>query len=726
MKRLSDFPVGYDAMSLALQALDASSRSIILTDATSPDNPITYVNAAFSALSGYTAAEVVSCNCRFLQGPDTDPQAIADIRAAIAAGVGIRREILNYRKDGTAFWNDLTIDPIHNAAGRLTGFIGIQHYADAAHFAEEQRADAESRLASIADHIPGYIYRRVMHADETVEVVYCSPSIGKLLGMDVAEIAGNFYDLVHPDDRDALLEAVRRSAANLTVFREEFRLVSTNGTTHWLRSDAPPRRMANGTVVWDGLALEISAEKRWESEIAAQALRDSLTGLLSRTGWRQALTMQFNAASSQAHKCGLLCIDIKAFRELNDRLGQAAGDAMLRETAQRLTKIGDSVAGVAARLGGDEFAILVPGCAGGDTLLEIARFSAEALARPMQLGSQRVSILTSIGATFHEADSGMPHMDLASELMAQVELAMHWAKQTDSGPILYSREEDDRFQNQGLLALSLEQAIANDELELHYQPLVDLASGSIVSAEALVRWNHPTLGLQRPDLFIPLAEKSGLIVGLGRWVLEQTLRQRRQWAEAGLAPPPIAFNVSGSQLLDPDFVSIVADTVAKVGADARDFEIELTEGLLIEPSPKVLESLHALRAMGFVITIDDFGSGHATFRYLRDFPVDKLKIDQIFVRKLVLESTDALIIRAVISLARNMGIRFVAEGIETEMQRDFLQSEGCRTGQGYFFSMPLVAEDFAWLLAGDIRLPLHEIAAHAPQDEAGDIRMDTI
>jgi diguanylate cyclase (GGDEF)-like protein len=395
----------------------------------------------------------------------------------------------------------------------------------------------------------------------------------------------------------------------------------------------------------------------------------------------------------------VLCIDIKQFRGLNDRLGQHAGDEILCETAQRLAVIAESVAGVTARLGGDEFAILVPACADEAALSALAGAASAAFAPPIVTSAQPVQIQLCIGAALCRAAASSPDPagELASELITQAELALRWVKQEGCNtPILYSRERDDRFQNRALLARSLEQAIANGELELHYQPLVDLASGGIVSAEALVRWNHPLIGLQRPDLFIPLAETSGLIVPLGRWVLAQTMRQHAQWQAEGLAPPPISINVSGNQLLDPGFVDLVEATLREAGAKASDFEIELTEGLLIEPSPQVMASLTGLRRLGFTIAIDDFGSGHASFRYLREFPVDKLKIDQIFVRKLVLESTDALIIRAVISLARSMGIRFVAEGIETEMQRDFLEREGC---------MPLVAEDFAWMLGNGIRLP---------------------
>jgi diguanylate cyclase (GGDEF)-like protein/PAS domain S-box-containing protein len=692
-----------------MDALTATSRSVVITDATRPDNPIVYVNAAFSALCGYSAQEILGQNCRFLQGPDTDPLVRAEIRGALAAGIGIRREVLNYRKDGTSFWNDVSIDPINDAFGQLTGFVGIQHQADAVRRANQEKTEAESKLAIIADRVPGYIFETVLRSDGSSEILYCSPSVCNLLGVDERELTRRFHSFVHPDDRDRLTAALRRSAAEMSLFREEFRLVSTNGNVHWLRSDAPPRRLASGDVIWDGLTIEIGAEKRWQNEIARQALRDPLTGLLTRAAWRQALTIHLNGAIVSPPSGGVICFDITELSVLNDRFGQHVGDEILCETARRLLAIAESASGVAARIGGDEFAVLAPDCPDEDALLSLTHSASCALSLPISIGGQAMTIQTRIGATLSRDGAGSiaTGTDPAGELMMQAELALRWAKeQGRDGHILYSRERDDRFRNRRLRALALEYAIQNHELALHYQPLVDLASGRILSAEALLRWHHPILGLQRPDLFIPLAETSGLIGPLGRWVLEEAFRQRGIWQDQGLLAPPIAINVSGIQLLDPGFVACVEQSLLSAGAHAEDFEIELTESLLIEPSPQVLASLNRLRTMGFTITIDDFGSGHASFRYLRDFPVDKVKIDQSFVRQLVLGSTDALIIQAVISLARSMEIGFVAEGIETEMQRDFLLREGCVAGQGALFSMPLSAEDFARLLTTDTQLPL--------------------
>lgn len=704
-----------------VDALTATSCSVLIIDF-SPDSRIVAASKGFTALYGYTAAEVISCSLRLFLGPDTDTRTNSQIEQAMAAGVGIQREVLHYRKDGTSFWTELTIDPIPDPAGGISGFISVQREADALHRAIAERAEAEAKLDSIVGHVPGFVYRRIMRTDGTIDVGHCSPALAKMLEIDQQTALPALYDYVHPDDRDALLAAIRQSAADLSPCRLDYRLVSASGVVHWLRSNAPPRRLPNGELVWDGLALDIGAERRWQSEIAVLALRDPLTKLLTREAWSQSVVTHVGDRSGGAHWCGLLYFDVAGFRNLNSTVGKSAGDEVLREIARRLAAIASVEAAVVARLGGDEFAMLLPACETEAALSRIACSTADALARPFQIGGQQKAVRLRIGASLsagRRGDDDLSDRDIATELEVQAEIALRWAKRVGaSGAVRYAPAQDDRLQNQGQLAASLEAAIMGGQLELHYQPLVDLASGRIVAAEALVRWNHPELGLQRPDLFIPLAEKMGLIDQLGRWVLLQALRQRKLWQGAGLSPPPIAINVSGNQLSDAGFVTTVEQVLIETGACAADFELELTEGLLIEPSPQVLASLHALRAMGFKIAIDDFGSGHATFRYLRDFPVDKLKIDQIFVRKLVLESTDALIIRAVLTLARSMGIAFVAEGIETEMQREFLLREGCETGQGYLFSMPLVAEDFAWMLENDVRLPRQAPAElHAAQVE---------
>jgi diguanylate cyclase (GGDEF)-like protein/PAS domain S-box-containing protein len=692
-------------------AMAMTSRAVIISDVTQPDNPIVFANQAFVALTGYEQAESLGRNCRFLQGPDTDWQVVDEIREAISSGLSIRRELLNYRKNGERFWNDVTIDPIRDDAGAVVGFIGVQQDSTSRHAALEAKIEAEQRLNDITSHVPGYVYRRVLKSDGSVELPYLSPSFHAMLGLPEGDIvtADEFFRRVHPDDLEGLKDGIMRSAADLSAFHEEFRLVSLNGRVHWVRSDAPARRFPNGDVVWDGLALEITREKVTQDDLAFLAFHDSLTGLSNRVRFKNALSDAV-AAILEEQQIGIFLIDVDGFQEINEAFGQPTGDEVLRTIGQRLKSLVESDNGTVARLGGDEFAVLLPAMSAFGSVSGFAAAISHDVTRPMQILGRQMFVQVCVGATmfpFPNETSQLIAGDVPTELMKRADLALHLAKQNGPGAQrLYEAEFDDRIRNRVALRQSLHHAIEDQQFELHYHPLVELASGRIVGAEALVRWNHPEFGMQRPDLFIPLAETSGLIVPLGAWVMTQAMRQHEAWRRQGLKPPRISINLSSVQLKKADFLAVVERALADTRADPSGFDLELTEGLLIEPSPEILDVLRWLKSLGFEITVDDFGTGHSTFKYLREFPVDKIKIDQTFVRQLVVESSDAAIVRAMIGLSRSLGIKIVAEGIETETQRDFLLDEGCEIGQGYLFSLPLNAEDFGWLIQRNMTLPI--------------------
>jgi EAL domain-containing protein (putative c-di-GMP-specific phosphodiesterase class I) len=295
----------------------------------------------------------------------------------------------------------------------------------------------------------------------------------------------------------------------------------------------------------------------------------------------------------------------------------------------------------------------------------------------------------------------------ATELMKRASIALSAATRSGSGSRrVYDATLDHRAQNRMILRHSLRGAIERNEFVLHYQPLVELRTGRIVSAEALVRWQHPELGLLLPAVFIPLAEESGSIGVLGRWILKTAMQQMKTWKANGLDVPKVAVNISAVQIKLPDFVETVRSLLIETGADARDFELELTESALLEHSPETLAVFVELRLLGFSLVIDDFGAGHASFQYLRNLPIDKIKIDQAFVRQLSADSSDGLIVQTIASLARSLKLALVAEGVETAEQRDFLRNQGCDTGQGYFFSLPQAAEDFAVMVKDKVVLPI--------------------
>ena len=332
-----------------------------------------------------------------------------------------------------------------------------------------------------------------------------------------------------------------------------------------------------------------------------------------------------------------------------------------------------------------------------------------------------VAAIVSVGAAaypFADRDP-MAAEDVAAELVKRSNFALADAKRGGSGSFRqYAKELDDRERNSAELRRSMQRGLEEHQFILHYHPIVDLASGEIVGAEALLRWAHPERGMQRPDVFIPEAESSGLIVPLGAWVIRTAFFEVQEWQKRCSRPARIAINVSGVQLLDPNFVSVLDGVIKETGVDPRLIDLELTESAFIDAP--ALSVLQALRARGCQLVVDDFGTGYSSFRYLQTLPISAVKIDQTFVRHMVIDSSDASIVRAIVAVAKSLGLSVIAEGIETPAQRDLLGNEGCYVGQGYLFSLPLTSEDFCWLLTSNAKLPLGEEHEPLPAGEKGE------
>jgi PAS domain S-box-containing protein/diguanylate cyclase (GGDEF)-like protein len=814
-------------------AVDTLPAGVVVTDPNRPDNPVIFVNPAFTKLTGYSPEECVGRNCRFLQGIGTDRNAISEIGAAISRGVPIRREILNYRKDGTEFWNDLAVNPVMDASGRITSFVGVQtdvterrreqakrreaesqvsrivenmpgfvfrriltpsgevqylnsHFdrvdwksgspitfgkyqnlimhpddedavreavirsiADCApsllefrviaaggehlwfrtHATPQRNSDgetiwdgvgidisrekaSENRLASVVNNMPGYIFQRVRRPDGKIEFPYVSPSFSRMIGDPGRPLSSStdIFEHVHPEDLGRVRSSIDRSAADLSPLEVEYRLARGDNTEAWIRTYSTPRSDSNGDVVWDCVAVDITNEKAIELRLAYLVHHDPMTGLANRALLTERLTAAIMQASESGGEVALFHLAISDFSEINETLGMDDADMVLKGLAARFNEVALSDREtVVARMGNSEFAILRQGDAVAGQSAEFVEVLMRNVAQPILIGNDAVAVEVCAGTTtFIPGELG--HLSAgaaATEMFKRAAIALSAAAKIGPGAHrLYSGALDHRTRHRMMLRHSMRHAIEHDEFELHYQPLVDLESGSIVSAEALIRWRHPELGLLRPDLFISLAEETGLIGALGEWVMRRAMRQMREWESKGLDPPKIALNVSGVEIGMPGFMATVRRSLLETGGDARKFELELTEGFLLEHSKPTLSVLAELKSLGFELAIDDFGAGHSNFQYLRSFPVDKLKIDQIFVRQLVADSNDALIIRAIASLARSLKLGLVAEGIETAEQREFLRDQGCPIGQGYFFSLPLTAEDFGWMIENRVVLPI--------------------
>ena len=449
------------------------------------------------------------------------------------------------------------------------------------------------------------------------------------------------------------------------------------------------------------IAADITASKKAENEINSLAFYDPLTDLPNRRLLHDRLRQAISSSSRSSKHGALLFIDLDNFKTLNDTLGHDTGDQLLRQVAQRLTNCvrdGDTV----ARLGGDEFVVMLQDLS-GDPL--IAASQAEVVTekilnqcrQPYQLGGALHHSTTSIGiALFAKSTEGI------DELMKRADLAMYQAKASGRNSLRFF---DPDMQAAIMLRVALEadlrEAVKNSEFQLYYQTQVD-ADGRATGAEALLRWQHPERGLVSPQVFIPLAEETGLILSVGHWVMESACNQLAAWAQRPeMDHMTIAVNVSARQFHHSEFVGQVLDVIAQTGANPQRLKLELTESLLVRDIEDVIEKMTALRAAGVSFALDDFGTGYSSLSYLKRLPLDQLKIDQGFVRDILTDSNDAAIAKMIVSLAEAMGLTVIAEGVETEAQRGFLARQGCRAYQGYLFSHPLPMDRFeAFLRAG--------------------------
>jgi diguanylate cyclase (GGDEF)-like protein len=424
------------------------------------------------------------------------------------------------------------------------------------------------------------------------------------------------------------------------------------------------------------------------------AQTDSLTSLANRRAFHDRLTLAFAASKRGATPFAVLYLDLDDFKAVNDTLGHATGDALLQEVVARLKK---SVRenDLVARFGGDEFAILQADVTGLAPVATLAARIIRILAAPYTINGNELRVTASIGIAPYSNEVEGPEA-----MMMQADLALYRAKDDGRNCFrFHSGELDQQVHLRVTLADELRLAIERNELELYYQPQVEIRSGLVVGLEALVRWKHPTRGMIMPSIFIPIAEQTGAIVPLGHWVLDQACRQFRQWHDQGIVPKVLAVNISAIQFRGPIELDVeVGDCLKKWGMAAGDIELELTESVLMEVTQKQSDTFNRLRELGVRIAIDDFGTGYSSLKYLTKYPVNRLKIAQELVMQVTTDARNATVVRAAVRLAHELGIEVIAEGVETAAQALFLVSAGCDYAQGYHFSRPVDAERATALL----------------------------
>jgi diguanylate cyclase (GGDEF)-like protein/PAS domain S-box-containing protein len=522
-------------------------------------------------------------------------------------------------------------------------------------------------------------------------------ALAELVGYDVATLAGeDLFTDVDEADIDAARAVFERCVQSPSrVFETELRVRRVDGRLLWVGArlvnllEDPDLR---GIVV---TMHDITQRKAAEHELEHQAFHDGLTGLANRALFADRVDQALLRSERSGQQPAVIYLDLDGFKTVNDSLGHGAGDALLRVVARRLKVIaraGDTV----ARLGGDEFAILIePSDRPVDDGETMAERILQALSFPAAIEDQIVRASASLGITV-----GSPSCT-ATSMLRDADVAMYRAKTAGKAQwVVYDATMRTAAVERLQLETDLIRALDEDQFVLVYQPVVELETDHVIGFEALIRWHHPTLGVVRPDRFIPLAEESGLILPIGAWVLDQACRTAARWLRSYPQHPRLsmAVNVSGHQLGSPDFVRQVQGALVRSGLDPANLVLEMTETALVRDPATTAAKLHELRALGIRLAIDDFGTGYSSLSYLRQFPVDILKIDRSFVDSITERDQVPAILRGLLDLGRTLELETIAEGVENELQRDRLREEGCNLAQGYLFARPLGIADAEALL----------------------------
>jgi diguanylate cyclase (GGDEF)-like protein/PAS domain S-box-containing protein len=470
---------------------------------------------------------------------------------------------------------------------------------------------------------------------------------------------------------------------------KEFQGLRRDGSVIWVEIKLQAVSW-NGASALQSTVADVSLRKAYEQRLQRQANYDDVTGLPNRVLATDRLRSAVLGAVRHRHKGGLLFLDLDQFKKINDTWGHAIGDELLRLAANRLracVREEDTV----ARLGGDEFTIILPKIGAAAHTEPVVHKILQAFSQPFVLDRHEAFVTASIGVSIFPDDSDDP-----ATLMQNADAAMYRAKEEGRNTFqFFTPELNARAAERMRLEHHLVHALAREEFSLHYQPIIDIRSGRVVSAEALLRWSNPEVASLSPERFVPLIEDIGLIAPVGVWVLDTACRQLSRWHQSGQAQLGVTVNVSARQLRGCDLVETVQDALRRYNLPPQCLELEITESCLMTDLDETTAALRALDRLGVAMSVDDFGTGYSCLRYLKDLPVDTVKIDKSFILNVSSDSSDASVVEAIIALAHRLGIRVVGEGVETESQLAFIRSHGCDYAQGYYFSKPLPAEQFA-------------------------------
>lgn len=589
-------------------------------------------------------------------------------------------------KSGKQLWLNVNKIPIRDSHQQVIGVMGTLEDVTDRQQAEFVLQQAEQKYRSIFENAVEGIFQTTRSG----HYLMVNPMLAKIYGYDSPEdLMARLTDIEHqlyvkPDRRQEFIQHIQEQGSIRGFESEVYR---KDGSMIWVSESARAIWDEQGQIVgYEGTVEDITSRKHAEATIRYQAFHDLLTGLPNRTLFNDRLPL----ALSQAHRSNtilaVMFLDLDRFKIINDTLGHAIGDQLLQEVAYRLSRClreGDTV----SRWGGDEFTLLLPQINTSEDASKIAQRLIEALRPTFELSGHTLHISSSIGVALYPHDG-----EDAQTLLKNADAALYRAKdQGRNGYQFYTPAINSKASELLALENSLHDALERQEFIIYYQPQINLLTNEITQMEALVRWQHPSLGFVSPAVFIPLAEENGLIVPIGEWVLRNACAQHRRWKDLGLPSLRIAVNLSARQFHQQRLLETVSQILAEVALDPADLELEIAETTAMQDVNFTAALLHQLRTMGVHIAVDDFGTGYSALSYLKKFPLNTIKIDQSFIQDLTTDERDSAIVAAVIALGRGLNLNVVAEGVETQAQLAILRSLGCEEMQGYLFSQPMPA-----------------------------------
>ena len=803
-----------ERMLLQTAALESAANGVAITDTR---GTIEWINPAFTKLTGYSADEVIGQNPRVLKSGKNPESFYLDLWGTISKGEVWHGDLINRRKDGRYYYEEMTITPVRDTNGKVGHYIAIKQDVTANRAAEEELRKSEATLAKAQQiaHLGNWEWD--IKADE----LYWSDEIFRMLGIEstgARATRASFFDRVHPDDREKIEDQAKTMLQTKHWESLEYRILRPDGTQRTIFSDgsvtldengAPEKltgimmdiselreteesfrsvvetandgiimlnqkgeilswNMAAQTIfgytedeirgkqlmhlfpdsyreqiaaaadcdpldisglllpgcrgtamtgkkgdgaefpleitvsswqsgdgtLYSAIVRDITQRKSLEDRLTYQTLHDPLTDLANRVLFGDRLGQAIKKCRRNKGTVGVLFIDLDNFKNVNDTLGHAAGDELLIGVAERIKgclRDGDT----AARLGGDEFAVLVDDSNGlAGAILVAERIHDEILA-PFYLNGNEAYVGTSIGVTVTSTGKETP-----DEILRNADVAMYTAKTSGKNQyVVFQSEMHDEIVRRVQLESDMRAALENNEFQVHYQPIVDLATERILGMEALARWNHPKRGLIGPSEFISVAEDTQIILDLGKWILEAACAQTRAWqlCVEGAENMSVTVNLSSRQFRDDDLVLMIQDVLARTDLPPDSLIIEITETALLKNTEKTLDTLRELKLLGVRLAIDDFGTGYSSLSYLQQFPIDVLKIDRLFIDTITQPDEGSAVARAIITISESLHMTTIAEGVETFEQQSELLKLGCRVGQGFHFSRPLTTdamEDF--------------------------------